>query len=71
MSVRFLRLVLPVAVAFPFSLGAQNIAVVAEHLYTMDAGPQGGPGMVLIRDGKIQAVKEYLDTTHAEQVLFS
>jgi hypothetical protein len=23
-----------------------------------------------IRDGKIQAVKEYLDTTHAEQVLF-
>jgi hypothetical protein len=35
------------ALAIPSSLKAQNIALVAEHLYTMDAGPQGGPGMVL------------------------
>jgi uncharacterized protein len=26
--------------------------------------------LLVIREGKIQAVKEYLDTTHAEQVLF-
>src|SRR6202453_2922067 len=58
MSIRFPRLALLVTVAFPFSLGAQNIAVVAEHLYTMDAGPQGGPGMVLIRDGKIEETRQ-------------
>jgi imidazolonepropionase-like amidohydrolase len=40
------------------SLGAQNVALVAEHLYTMDTGPQGGPGMVLIRDGKIDEVRQ-------------
>ena len=44
-------------IAFPHCLPGQNIAVVAEHLYTMDAGPQGGPGMVLIRNGKIDAVQ--------------
>ena len=32
--------------------------MVAEHLYTMDAGPQGGPGMVLIRDGKIDDIRQ-------------
>ena len=58
MSLRFLQCALLVTVAFPFSLGAQNIAVVAEHLYTMDAGPQGGPGMVLIRDGKIEETRQ-------------
>lgn len=38
-------------------LHAQKIAVLAEHVYTMAAGEQGGPGMVLIKDGKIEAVK--------------
>jgi imidazolonepropionase-like amidohydrolase len=57
MSLRFPRLALLVTAAFPFSLGAQNVALVAEHLYTMDAGPQGGPGMVLLRDGKIDDVR--------------
>ena len=51
-------LTLLVTVALPFSLAAQNTAVVAEHLYTMDAGPQGGPGMVLIRDGKIDDIRQ-------------
>ena len=36
---------------------AQSFAITADHLYTMDAGPQGGPGMVLIRDGKIEDVQ--------------
>ena len=58
MSLRFPRVVLLVSVAFPFSLGAQNVALVAEHLYTMDAGPQGGPGMVLLRDGKIDDIRQ-------------
>jgi imidazolonepropionase-like amidohydrolase len=39
------------------SVRAQNVALVADHLYTMDAGPQGGPGMVLIRDGKVDEVR--------------
>ena len=58
MSVRSSRLALIAALAFTPSLRAQNIALVAEHLYTMDAGPQGGPGMVLIRDGKIEDVRQ-------------
>jgi imidazolonepropionase-like amidohydrolase len=58
MSLRFPRFALLVTVAFPFSLGAQNIALVAEHLYTMDAGPQGGPGIVLLRDGKIEDIRQ-------------
>ena len=37
---------------------AENYAVVADHLYTMDADPQGGPGLVLIRDGKIEDVRD-------------
>ena len=36
---------------------AQNVALLADHLYTMDTGPQGGPGMVLIRDGKVEEVQ--------------
>ena len=37
---------------------AQNVAITADHLYSMDgAAPQGGPGLVLIRDGKIEAVR--------------
>jgi imidazolonepropionase-like amidohydrolase len=51
-------LLLTAALAVTSSLGAQNVALVAEHLYTMDAGPQGGPGMVLIRDGKIEDVRQ-------------
>jgi imidazolonepropionase-like amidohydrolase len=49
---------LTAALTIRCSLGAQNIALVAEHLYTMDAGTQGGPGMVLIRDGKIDDVRQ-------------
>jgi len=36
---------------------AANVAILADHLYTMDAGKQGGPGMVLIRDGRIEDVR--------------
>jgi imidazolonepropionase-like amidohydrolase len=46
------------AFAMSTSLQGQNIALVAEHLYTMGTGPQGGPGMVLIRDGKIEDVRQ-------------
>ena len=58
MRVRTSSLALVAALAFTSSLRAQNVALVAEHLYTMDAGPQGGPGMVLIRDGKIEDVRQ-------------
>jgi imidazolonepropionase-like amidohydrolase len=51
-------LLLTAALAVTSSLGAQNVALVAEHLYTMDSGPQGGPGMVLVRDGKIEDVRQ-------------
>ena len=51
-------LLLTAALAVTSSLGAQNVALVAEHLYTMDAGSQGGPGMVLIRNGKIDEVRQ-------------
>jgi imidazolonepropionase-like amidohydrolase len=56
MKRRLWWLVLPLFVSC--SLGAQNVALVADHLYTMDAGPQGGPGMVLIRDGKVDEVRQ-------------
>ena len=46
-----------ICVASATALLGQNIAVVADHLYTMADGTQGGPGMVLIRDGKIEAVR--------------
>ncbi len=46
-----------ICVASATTLLAQNIAVLAEHLYTVADGAQGGPGMVLIRDGKIEAVR--------------
>jgi imidazolonepropionase-like amidohydrolase len=36
---------------------AQKIAVVADHVYTMEAGAQGGPGIILINNGKIEAVQ--------------
>jgi len=40
------------------SARAQNVAVSADHLYSMEGtAPQGGPGLVLIRDGKIEAVR--------------
>jgi imidazolonepropionase-like amidohydrolase len=39
------------------TLLAQNVAVLADHVYTMTDGTQGGRGMVLIRDGKIEAVR--------------
>jgi len=46
-----------ICVASATTLPAQNIAVLADHLYTMADGTQGAPGMVLIRDGKIEAVR--------------
>jgi len=46
-----------ICVASATTLPAQNIAVLADHLYTMADGTQGGPGMVLIRDGRIEAVR--------------
>jgi imidazolonepropionase-like amidohydrolase len=46
-----------ICVAASPALVAQNFAVLAEHLYTMADGTQGGPGLVLIRDGKIEAVR--------------
>jgi len=62
MRVASTSLLLTAALAVTSSLGAQNVALVAEHLYTMDTagdtGPQGGPGMVLIRDGKIEDVRQ-------------
>jgi imidazolonepropionase-like amidohydrolase len=55
-------LLLMAALAVTAPLPAQNIALVGEHLYTMntvgDTGAQGGPGMVLIRDGKIEDVRQ-------------
>jgi imidazolonepropionase-like amidohydrolase len=57
MRVRSSWLGLMAALAFTSLLRAQNVALVADHLYTMDAGTQGGPGMVLIRDGKIEDVR--------------
>ena len=46
-----------ICVASSPALLAQNFAVLADHLYTMADGAQGGPGLVLIRDGKIEAVR--------------
>jgi imidazolonepropionase-like amidohydrolase len=57
MRVRSSWLALMAALAFTSQLRAQNFALVADHLYTMDASPQGGPGMVLIRDGRIEDVQ--------------
>jgi imidazolonepropionase-like amidohydrolase len=39
------------------TLLGQNFAVLADHLYSMTSETQGGPGMVLVRDGKIEAVR--------------
>ncbi len=50
-------LILLICAASAATLVAQNIAVLADHLYTMADGTQGGPGVVLIRDGKIEAVR--------------
>jgi imidazolonepropionase-like amidohydrolase len=51
----FSLIALVLTVALPAH--TQSVAVSADHLYTMDAGPQGGPGLVLIRDGKIEEVR--------------
>lgn len=53
---RFRWFALLIFVASTMTL-AQNVAVLADHLYTMAEGAQGGPGLVLIRDGKIEAVR--------------
>jgi imidazolonepropionase-like amidohydrolase len=62
MRVRPCCLLLILALAVTSLLRAQDVALVAEHLYTMDAGgdagSQGGPGMVLIRDGKVEDVRQ-------------
>ena len=58
MRMRTSAIALVAALAFASSVRAQNVALVADHLYTMDAGPQGGPGMVVIRDGKIEDVRQ-------------
>jgi imidazolonepropionase-like amidohydrolase len=50
-------LLFALAFTVPLLLRAQNIAVIAEHLYTMESGRQGGPGMVLLSNGKIQSVQ--------------
>jgi imidazolonepropionase-like amidohydrolase len=40
------------------SVSAQTVAISADHLYSMDGtAPQGGPGLVLVRDGKIESVR--------------
>jgi imidazolonepropionase-like amidohydrolase len=57
MKTRTACLTVLAAVASTASLAAQRVAVVAEHVYTMDAGPQGGPGVVLIRNGEIEDVR--------------
>jgi imidazolonepropionase-like amidohydrolase len=46
-----------VVIASATMLRGQNIAVLADRLYTMADGTQGGAGVVLIRDGKIEAVR--------------
>lgn len=53
----------------------QKIAVVADHLYTMDGSAQGGAGVVLIENGKIAGVQagktsapDGYETVHAEYV---
>jgi imidazolonepropionase-like amidohydrolase len=48
---------LPGMLILAFPLHAQKIAVLAEHVYTMSDGAQGQPGLVLINNGKIEAVK--------------
>lgn len=57
MKMRSVGLTVLAAVASTASLAAQRVAIVAEHVYTMDAGPQGGPGVVLIRNGEIEDVR--------------
>jgi imidazolonepropionase-like amidohydrolase len=57
MKMRTACLMLIATVALTPSLRAQMVALVAEHLYTMDSGPQGGPGVVLIRNGEIEDVR--------------
>lgn len=55
-ALRYFGFVLLVASSLGSSSQAQKIAVIAEHLYTMDSGKQGEPGVVLISGGKIEAV---------------
>ncbi len=60
LSVKFFAFILTAALGFAAasSTRAQNVAISADHLYSMDGtAPQGGPGLVLIRDGKIEAVR--------------
>lgn len=50
-----LSLLAVVGVAIP--VNAQKIAIVADHLYSMDGSRQGEPGLVLIAGGKVESVK--------------
>ena len=42
--------------SFALPLHAQKLAVVADHIFTMAPGTQGGSGIILISEGKIEAV---------------
>lgn len=55
-ALRYFGFVLLLASSLGAPSQAQKIAVIAEHLYTMDSGKQGEPGVVLISGGKIEAV---------------
>lgn len=56
-ALRSFGLLLLAVVGMAIPLRAQKIAVIADHLYTMDGSKQGEPGIVLLAGGKIEAVK--------------
>ena len=52
-----------IGAALASSAQAQNVAITADHLYSMDGAGQGGPGLVLIRNGKIEAARSGANLT--------